>query len=119
VVTRHPGRLLAAVAAVVALLAVGLPLLEFQTGQDTMVDPGADVYRTNERYQATFGDFAAAQLDVAPDLIGAATERDAPAAAEAARSRAAAQGASAEEQDVAAATAEAELGAERAALVAT
>jgi hypothetical protein len=44
VVTRHPGRLLAVVAAVVASLTLGLPLLEFQTGQDTMVDPGADVY---------------------------------------------------------------------------
>ena len=42
-------------AAVVALLAVGLPRLGFVTGQDTMVDPGSDVYRVNERYQDTFG----------------------------------------------------------------
>jgi uncharacterized protein len=55
VVTRHPGRLLGAVAAVVALLALGLPQLEFLTGQDTMVDPGSDVYRDDLRYQSTFG----------------------------------------------------------------
>lgn len=166
VVTRHPGRLLAAVSLVIALLAVGLPKLEFLTGQDTMVDPGSDVYRTNERYQDTFGgepmlvlftgdigemtqgaaldeiraleedlrasgefpavvgpatalDFAAAQLSVAPDLISAATERDATAAAEAARSDAAAEGASLQAQDQAAETAEAEMRAEREEYLAT
>ena len=153
VVTRHPGRLLAGVAAVVALLAVGLPRLEFETGQDTMVDPGSDVYRTNEQYQETFGgepmlvllsgdiremaggdaldeiraleddlrasgefpavvgpatalDFAAAQLTVAPDLIAAAAERDATAAADAARSEVGSEGATPAEQDQAAAAAE-------------
>ncbi len=159
-VTRHPGRLLVAAAAVVALLAVGLPRLEFVTGQETMVDPGSDVYRINERYQDTFGgepmlilltgdiralttgaafdevsaleqdlratgefpavvgpatalDFAAGQLAVAPDLIGAATERDAEAAAGAARSEAAADGRSPAEQDAAATTAATALRAER------
>jgi uncharacterized protein len=159
-VTRHPGRLLAAVAAVVAALAVGLPQLDFVTGQDTMVDPGSEVYRINERYQDTFGgepmlvlltgdirgmstgaaqdeiraleddlrasgefaavvgpatalDFAAGQLAIAPDLIAAATERDAGAAADAARADAAADGRSEAEQDQAAAAAEAALRAER------
>jgi hydrophobe/amphiphile efflux-3 (HAE3) family protein len=164
VVTRYPGRLLAVVAAVVALLAVGLTQLEFQTGQNTMVDPGSDVYRDDERYQSTFGgepmyvlltgdiatmstgpalaeiraleedlratgefpavvgpatalDFAAAQLAVAPDLITAATERDAVAAAEAARVAAADEGRTPAEQDVAAAEAEAALRAERQSLL--
>jgi hydrophobe/amphiphile efflux-3 (HAE3) family protein len=164
VVTRHPGRLLGAVAAIVALLAVGLPQLEFQTGQDTMVDPGSEVYRDDHRYQSTFGgepmyvlltgdigamstgpalaeikaleedlratgefpavvgpatalDFAAAQLAVAPDLISAATERDAVAAAEAARAAAADEGLTAAEQDVAAAEAEAALRADRQELI--
>lgn len=54
-VTRHPARVVLAVVAVVALLAVGLPRLEFVTGQETMVDPGTDVSRINERYQDTFG----------------------------------------------------------------
>ena len=162
VVTRHPGRLLAGVAAVVALLAVGLPRLEFQTGQDTMVDPGSDVYRTNEQYQETFGgepmlvlltgdvremasgdaldeiraleddlrasgefpavvgpatalDFAAAQLTVAPDLIAAAAERDAAAAADAARSEVGSEGATPAVQDQAAAAAEDAVRAESAA----
>jgi hydrophobe/amphiphile efflux-3 (HAE3) family protein len=164
-VTRHPGRVLAAVASVVVLLAVGLPRLEFQTGQDTMVDPGAEVYQVNERYQDTFGgepmlvlltgdirsltrgdalaevgaleddlrstgefpavvgpatalDFASAQLSIAPDLIAAATERDAAAAADAARERAAADGRSTAEQDRAAAAAAASLRAESGDLVA-
>ena len=54
-VTRHPLRVIAAVGAAVALLAAGLPRLEFLTGQETMVDPGAEVSRVNERYQDTFG----------------------------------------------------------------
>jgi hypothetical protein len=68
---------------------------------------------------ATALDFAAAQLAVAPDLIAAATERDARAAADEARSAAAAEGRSAVEQDAAAATAEASLRAERQELLAT
>jgi hypothetical protein len=164
VVTRHPVRLLVVVGAVVALLAVGLPRLEFVTGQDTMVDPASQVYRVNERYQDTFGgepmlvlltgdiralatgaaleeiraleedlrasgefpaivgpatalDFADAQLAVAPDMIAAATERDAEAAAAAARSGAAAEGRSTAQQEEAAASAEAALRAERQAAV--
>jgi hypothetical protein len=163
-VTRHPGRVVVAVGATVAALAVGLPRLEFVTGQDTMVDPGAEVSRVNERYQDTFGgepmlvlldgdiramtssdalaevraleddlrasgefpavvgpatalDFAAGQLAVAPDLITAATERDAAAAASAARSDAAADGLTPAEQEQAAAAAEAALRAERDELV--
>ncbi|HEX6568310.1 MAG TPA: hypothetical protein VF015_04065, partial [Acidimicrobiales bacterium] len=54
-VTHHPGRVLAVTAAVVALLAVGLPRLEFVTGQETLVDPGAEVSRRNARYQDAFG----------------------------------------------------------------
>ena len=164
-VTRHPGRVVVAVGATVAALAVGLPQLEFVTGQETMVDPGAEVSRVNERYQDTFGgepmlvllsgdiraiagrealaevraleedlrasgefpavvgpasalDFAAGQLAVAPDLITAATERDAAAAAAAARSAAAADGRTAAEQDEDAAVAEADLRAARDELVA-
>jgi uncharacterized protein len=159
-VTRHPVRLLAATAAIVGLLALGLPRLGFVTGEDTMVDPGSDVYRVDQRYQSTFGgepmfvlltgdiramstapaldeiaaleedlratgefpavvgpatalDFASAQLAVAPDLVAAATERDARAAADEARSAAAAEGRSPAEQDAAATTAEATLRAER------
>jgi hypothetical protein len=152
-------------AAVVALLAVGLPRLEFVTGQDTMVDPGSDVYRVNERYQDTFGgepmlvlltgdiramatgapldeitafeedlratgefpavvgpatalDFAAGQLAVAPDMIAAATERDAAAAADQARSTSAAGGRPAAEQAAAAASAGAAVRADREELLA-
>ena len=68
---------------------------------------------------ATALDFAASQLAVAPDLITAATERDARAAADEARAAAAAEGRSPPEQDAAATTAEASLRAERAELVAT
>jgi hypothetical protein len=163
--TRHPGRVLAAVATVVALLAIGLPRLEFVTGEDTMVDPGSDVYQVNERYQGTFGgepmlvlltgdiramttgaaleevtaledelratgefpavvgpatalDFAAGQLAVAPDMIAAATERDAEAAADQARSAAAGDGLSPGEQERAAAAAADALRAERLAALA-
>lgn len=160
-ITRHPGRVVLAVVAAVALLAVGLPRLEFVTGQDTMVDSREQVSRVNARYQDTFGgepmlvlltgdireltsrdalaevraleedlrasgefpavvgpatalDFAADQLAVAPDLISGATERDAEAAAAAARSDAATAGRTPAEQEQAAAAADAALRAERA-----
>ena len=54
-VSRHPGRVVLGVVAAVGLLAVGLPRLEFLTGQETMVDPGTEVSRVNERFQDTFG----------------------------------------------------------------
>ena len=160
IVTRHPVRLLVAAALGIGLLALGLPRLEFVTGQDTMVDPGSRVFRTNARYQATFGgepmlvlltgdiramstgqaraslatlerdlrrthefatvvgpatalDFAQRQLAVAPDLIAAASGRDARAAAAEARAAAAAAGRPRAAQEAAAATAAARVRAER------
>ena len=48
-----------AVAATLVLLTValatGLPRLEFETSQDTLVDPSSTVAEQNARYQATFG----------------------------------------------------------------
>jgi uncharacterized protein len=165
-VAHHPGRLLVVMAGIVALLAVGLPRLEFVTGEDTMVDPGSDVYRIDQRYQSTFGgepmfvlltgdiramstgpaleeitaleedlratgefpavvgpatalQFAAAQLVVAPDLIAAATERDAEAAASEARSTTAAEGGTPAEQEAAATAAASSLRADREQLLGT
>ncbi|HET6950601.1 MAG TPA: hydrophobe/amphiphile efflux-3 (HAE3) family transporter [Acidimicrobiales bacterium] len=160
-ITGHPARVLLGTAAVIALLAFGLPRLEFVTGQETLVDPGSAVFRTNERYQASFGgepmlvlltgdiramstgpaldelaaleddlrdtgefaavlgpatalEFAAAQLAVAPDMITAATDRDAAAAAAAARAAAAEEGGTAAEQEAAASAADAAVRADRA-----
>jgi predicted RND superfamily exporter protein len=55
VVTRHPVRVLVGAGAVVAVLGVGLPRLEFTTGQDTLVDPASEVYRDNAQFQDRFG----------------------------------------------------------------
>jgi hypothetical protein len=55
VVGRHPVRVLVAVVATVAVLGVGASGLGFTTGQDTLVDPGSEVYQDNARYQDRFG----------------------------------------------------------------
>lgn len=55
VVRRWPARL-AGVAMLAALvLALGIPRLKFQTGQDTLLDPGSRIAIDNQRFQRQFG----------------------------------------------------------------
>jgi hydrophobe/amphiphile efflux-3 (HAE3) family protein len=54
-IVRHTGAVLVAAAALTAGLGVAATRVEFRTGQDTLVSPGAPVYRDNVRYQAQFG----------------------------------------------------------------
>jgi hydrophobe/amphiphile efflux-3 (HAE3) family protein len=51
----HAGIVLGSAAAVTILLAVGLPRLEFATGQDSYLNEGTQVYEDNVRYQDLFG----------------------------------------------------------------
>lgn len=54
-VNRDPLRILGGAALALVVLGVGLPRLEFMTGEDTLVDSRSDVYRDSVRYQSTFG----------------------------------------------------------------
>ncbi len=158
-IVRHPRYVALGAVVVALLLGVGVVGLDFETSQETLVDPGSQVSEDNVVYQDTFGgepmlilltgdvramassgalddvrameealrdtgefvsvigpatalDFAAAQLAVAPDMILAATERDAEAAAEQAREAAADEGLPPAEQEAAAAAAADEARAE-------
>jgi hydrophobe/amphiphile efflux-3 (HAE3) family protein len=52
----HHGRaVLAVVVVATALLAGGLPRLEFETSQASLIPPDSEVYQVNERYQDAFG----------------------------------------------------------------
>jgi len=55
VVRRWPVALVAITVAAAIGLAFGIPRLEFQNGQDTLLDPGSKISRDNERYQSEFG----------------------------------------------------------------
>ena len=55
VVIRHPVALVAATMACAFALSWGIPRLEFQTGQDTLISPSSKVAQDNERFQEQFG----------------------------------------------------------------
>ncbi len=55
VVQRWPAPLVAGAMLVAVALSFGLPRLEFQTGQDTLISPSSKVARDNARFQAEFG----------------------------------------------------------------
>jgi hypothetical protein len=54
-VRRHPVALVTATISVALALSLGIPRLQFRTGQDTLLDPNSKIARDNTRYQAQFG----------------------------------------------------------------
>ena len=55
VVVRHPVALVAGTMACAFALSWGIPRLEFQTGQDTLISPSSKVAQDNQRFQDQFG----------------------------------------------------------------
>jgi hydrophobe/amphiphile efflux-3 (HAE3) family protein len=55
VVRRWPVHVVAATMLAAFALSWGIPQLEFQTGQDTLLDPGSKISVDNKRYQEQFG----------------------------------------------------------------
>lgn len=54
-ITRFPIALVCAVMAAALALSFGIPRLKFQTGQETLIDPNAQVAVDNKRFQNEFG----------------------------------------------------------------
>jgi hydrophobe/amphiphile efflux-3 (HAE3) family protein len=54
-IRRHPALLVAATMCGALVLAFGIARLHFETGQDTLLDPGSKISRDNARFQAPFG----------------------------------------------------------------
>ncbi len=55
IVRRQPLLLVATTMCAALALSIGIPRLKFDTGQDSLLDPGSKVMRDNTRYQEEFG----------------------------------------------------------------
>ena len=66
-VSRHAGLVLGVAAALTIIMALGLPRLNFATGQDSYLNEGTQVYDDNEQYQSLFGGQAMLTLFSAED----------------------------------------------------
>jgi hydrophobe/amphiphile efflux-3 (HAE3) family protein len=64
---RHGGLAIGAVVAVALVAGIGLPRLDFATGQDSYLNADTDVYRNNAEYQDLFGGQAMVTLFSAED----------------------------------------------------
>ena len=51
----HPVAVVAATMVAAVVLSAGIPLLQFKTGQETLIDPGSTVARDSLRFQEQFG----------------------------------------------------------------
>lgn len=54
-IRRWPVPIVAVTVLAAAVLAFGIPRLEFRNGQDTLLDPGSKISRDNQRFQEEFG----------------------------------------------------------------
>jgi|CXWL01.1.fsa_nt_gi hydrophobe/amphiphile efflux-3 (HAE3) family protein len=71
IVRRQPVLLVAATMCAAFALSFGIPRLKFDTGQDSLLDPGSKVMRDNARYQGQFGGDAMLVLFETPLCDGA------------------------------------------------
>jgi len=58
--------LVAAAMSVAVVLAFGIARLKFETGQDTLLDPGSKISRDNARFQSQFGGDPIGAVPLAP-----------------------------------------------------
>lgn len=66
-VQRYPIAIVAVTMLATFALSWGIPRVEFQTGQDTLLDPGSKLARDNARFQSQFGGDPMLVLFEAPD----------------------------------------------------